>query len=322
MTRVGLVLGAGGLVGQAYHAGVLAALELDLGWDPRAADLVIGTSAGAVTGAMLRTGAPTLDLASWCIGQDWSPDHSVLNDLDEIRHNLPMLGLRTLLRPWRLPRLMTWLPRLERPFAFRPAAIVASMLPTGTTSFVDLMGDHLEAWSGDTWPEGLWICATRRSDGRREVFRGQPSETTSLSAAVAASSSIPGYFSPVTIAGTDYLDGGIYSPTNAELLVDEDLDLVIIVSPMSGGSGRLDSTLRSFARRRLRTEVTALERSGATVVTFEPGPVASAAMGMNPMAQDRSLGALRASFFETGAKVAESPLRELLRQSAPAKGAA
>ena len=27
MARVGLVLGAGGFVGQAYHAGVLAALE-------------------------------------------------------------------------------------------------------------------------------------------------------------------------------------------------------------------------------------------------------------------------------------------------------
>lgn len=28
--RVGLVLGAGGVVGQAYHSGVLAALEHDL----------------------------------------------------------------------------------------------------------------------------------------------------------------------------------------------------------------------------------------------------------------------------------------------------
>ncbi|MEZ5179426.1 MAG: hypothetical protein R2746_14430 [Acidimicrobiales bacterium] len=32
--RVGLVLGAGGIVGQAFHAGVLGALANDLGWDP------------------------------------------------------------------------------------------------------------------------------------------------------------------------------------------------------------------------------------------------------------------------------------------------
>ncbi len=46
MTRVGLVLGAGGVVGQAYHAGVLAVLEHDFGFDPRAVDVIVGTSAG------------------------------------------------------------------------------------------------------------------------------------------------------------------------------------------------------------------------------------------------------------------------------------
>ena len=55
-TRVGLVLGAGGIVGQAYHAGVLAALEVDLGWDARTADVIVGTSAGSVMGTALRMG--------------------------------------------------------------------------------------------------------------------------------------------------------------------------------------------------------------------------------------------------------------------------
>ena len=51
MTRIGLVLGGGGVVGQAYHAGVLAVLEHDLGFDPRSADVVVGTSAGSITGS-------------------------------------------------------------------------------------------------------------------------------------------------------------------------------------------------------------------------------------------------------------------------------
>src|SRR3984957_20592699 len=51
---IGLVLGAGGVVGQAYQAGVLSALAREVGWDPREATMVVGTSAGAVTGAALR----------------------------------------------------------------------------------------------------------------------------------------------------------------------------------------------------------------------------------------------------------------------------
>ena len=61
---VGLVLGAGGVVGQAYQAGVLAALQRETGWDPRDATLIVGTSAGSVTGAALRVGVPATDLAA------------------------------------------------------------------------------------------------------------------------------------------------------------------------------------------------------------------------------------------------------------------
>ena len=56
MTDVGLVLGAGGVVGQAYHAGVLSALYESSGWDPRSADIIVGSSAGSITGTMLRLG--------------------------------------------------------------------------------------------------------------------------------------------------------------------------------------------------------------------------------------------------------------------------
>jgi hypothetical protein len=56
------VLGGGGLAGQAYHAAVLAALEHDLGWDPRTAAVIVGTSAGAITGAYFGTGSPHLTL--------------------------------------------------------------------------------------------------------------------------------------------------------------------------------------------------------------------------------------------------------------------
>ncbi len=64
MTDVGLVLGAGGVVGQAYHAGVLSALHQSAGWDPRSADIIVGSSAGSITGTMLRLGVGATDLAA------------------------------------------------------------------------------------------------------------------------------------------------------------------------------------------------------------------------------------------------------------------
>jgi NTE family protein len=123
--RVGLCLGAGGLVGQAYHAGVLAALQVDLGWDARDADIVVGTSAGSLTGTMLRMGTSPFDLASWVLGRPWSPDQTFLDGLDALRSGLPLVKLRTLLRPWHIPALGTWIPIGGRPWAFRPLAMLA-----------------------------------------------------------------------------------------------------------------------------------------------------------------------------------------------------
>ena len=41
MARIGLVLGAGGVVGHAFHTGVLAALQEETGWDARGAELIV-----------------------------------------------------------------------------------------------------------------------------------------------------------------------------------------------------------------------------------------------------------------------------------------
>ena len=42
---------------------MLAALEESLGWDPRRADVIVGTSAGSITGATLRAGLSAADPA-------------------------------------------------------------------------------------------------------------------------------------------------------------------------------------------------------------------------------------------------------------------
>ena len=51
MTTRGLVLGAGGVLGAAWTIGALAAVQEGYDWDPRSADVLIGTSAGSVMAA-------------------------------------------------------------------------------------------------------------------------------------------------------------------------------------------------------------------------------------------------------------------------------
>ena len=56
--RVGLVLGAGGVLGGAWLTGGLEALARETGWDPGSAEFIVGTSAGSMIGALCAAGVP------------------------------------------------------------------------------------------------------------------------------------------------------------------------------------------------------------------------------------------------------------------------
>src|SRR5881392_1117304 len=75
--RVGIVFGGGGTVGMAYHAGVTRALEQVAGIRPGDADLLVGTSAGSVIAAYLRSGWTGEDFWSFALGT-----HPTLADLE------------------------------------------------------------------------------------------------------------------------------------------------------------------------------------------------------------------------------------------------
>ena len=86
--RVAVVLGAGGLVGHAFHAGVLAALA-EAGWDGRTADLLVGTSVGAITAGLLRAGLAPRDLFAYTTNGSLSDGgkHSAAQGV--ARHRVP-----------------------------------------------------------------------------------------------------------------------------------------------------------------------------------------------------------------------------------------
>lgn len=311
--RTGLVLGAGGIVGQAYEAGVLAAFE-DAGWDARQAGIVVGSSAGSVTGSLLRLGLSAGDLAAWASEQEERVSAEGAELLDALGSELPDLPtpqLRDLLRGWHLPSPALFARAARRPWTFRLGVAALTMLPNGR---IDIR-ERAQVLDGDDgWPDGLWICAARRSDGRRVVLGRSGAPEARLSEAVAASCAIPGYLAPVRIGQRDYIDGGVHSSTNADVLVDSDLDVAVVVAPMSGHGvvTGADAPVRWSARRRLDREVARLKAAGTEVIRVEPTRRVLAAMGYNAMADDRSDRVVNAGYRQADALLRRPGLAERL----------
>src|SRR6185436_680837 len=67
--RVGLVLGAGGVGGASWLIGALEALEAETGWRAADAERIVGTSAGAVVGALAAGGIPAEYMSAYSSGR-------------------------------------------------------------------------------------------------------------------------------------------------------------------------------------------------------------------------------------------------------------
>jgi NTE family protein len=314
MTRIGLVLGAGGAVGHAFHAGVLAALADETGWDARDAEVIVGTSAGSLVGAFLRAGLSGPDLAARTCDAPMSEAGRALADRAEsATQHLPPIparpprrqGLPSMSAPGALVR------AAFPPWSARPGALAAALLPEGRIS-TEIIVTGLRPFF-DHWPErALWINAVDLQTSRLVTFGREGAPVADLPDAVAASCAIPAFFAPVTINGVRYVDGGVHSPTNADLVAGLGLDLVVISSPMSiaRNSARLavDQAARRVARFALVREVARLRRQGTPLLTFQPTAADLEVMGINAMDPSRRADVTR--------QVQESARRRLARRDA------
>jgi NTE family protein len=288
--RVGLVLGAGGVVGGAFHAGVLAAIAEGTGWDPRTATIVVGTSAGSIAAASLRAGLSAADMLARA--QDLPLSTAGQRLLAQVGPPAHPPAFRPARRGGLSPSQVAGVlgRAVARPFAARPMALLAGLLPEGAVS-TDLISGPMGALFPSHWPDApLWLCTVRQRDGRRVVF-GRGDRRGPLPDVVAASCAIPSFFTPVMIDGEAYVDGGVHSPTNADVLRREDLDLVLVVSPMSV-SGRglrvaVDQPVRRWSAALLDTEARRLRREGMHVVAFQPTRDDASVMGANAMDPSR-----------------------------------
>jgi NTE family protein len=283
--RIGLVLGAGGSLGVAYHGAVLGTIEEVTGWDPRTAEVIVGTSAGSITGSMLRAGLPASDLMGISESSPLSVEGRELAAAG--RPHRPRPQPRHLLQVRPIADPLGAVHGVTHPRTHSPGALVAALMPSGGIP-TDAISVGIDAMYGDSWPlDALWLCSVNLRHGHRVVFGRPGCPAATVGQAVAASCAIPGYFQPVAIGGRRFVDGGVWSLTNVDVLAHAGLDLVMVSAPMSQASRRpalaLDTVMRQSLRARLRGEMGALHRAGVPVVSIEPDRRVAHAMGLNLM---------------------------------------
>jgi NTE family protein len=244
MVNSALVLGAGGITGIAWQLGLLIGLRSG-GVDVTDADLIVGTSAGAITGSLVAAGYDPVDGAKIearlggedpPIRPDWargSQAYALLNDETrtpaQIRAAVGNLALEAEVVAedpyiWSLTRR---LPLHDWPV--RPLLITAVAAETGEPV----------AWD--------------RTSG------------VPLDRAVAASCAVPCIFPPVTINGRRYMDGGVRSGTNADLAAGA--ARVVVLAPLAPVRMR-GAPAAEIATLRKRSAVALIAPDEATLVAL------------------------------------------------------
>lgn len=274
------------MLGGSFHSGVLAAIHDATDWDARDADVIVGTSAGAVTAASLRAGLSPADHFARATGSSPSEEGKVLLGRIERPYDIPDRRPQTRrLRPPAATRLV-W--AAVRTWPFRPMIALAGLQPRGEIDGSTIR-DRVDAMAGGSWPDDkpVWICAVRFDNGNRVVFGRDDVAVDSFGAAVHASSAVPGFIRPVAIGDVTYVDGGAHSPTNADLLAGLELDLIVVISPKSGPlpdtSWRCSSIARIWSGSTLYREVEAVIESGTEVVVVEPDAAQGVLLDTNNM---------------------------------------
>lgn len=295
--RVGLVLGAGGVMGGAWHTGALEAICRTTGWDPGSAGLVVGTSAGSMIGALCAAGVPPWFMVAHSGGE-------IFDGMLDAQGNPASAADRSAGAVFRLggiPFLLPGSPKLAIDTLLRPAgrswqARLAGWAPAGVISTEPLKQVVRravpEGWAGHP---GLWIVACDYRSGARVVFGREGAPEADLADAVAASCAIPGFYQPVRIGSRRYVDGGMHSTSNLDLALGLGLDLVICLNPLSSAGpapaawphARWLGGMRLAAHERLERTAERLRREGTKVVLLEPAAEDLAAMGPNLMSRRR-----------------------------------
>lgn len=266
------MIGAGGVTGLAWSSATLAALQEGAGWDPRGADVLIGTSQGSLLAGLLASGVGTDELVRW-YRKELPDDHPLRSRAarrvpPDDRRGLP------------LPASPALLARAVGPRRISPVAALAGLLPAGIGSLDGFLAPLAAFVGGEGWVDhaAMWVTAVDYDTGRRACFGAPGEPQPPVLEAVRASCTVPGQFPPVRIDGRRYIDGGAHSTTNADLAVAAGVDEVVVLAPMAGEGG----LFRRVAQRQVTAECRQLTAAGLTVRVLAPTPADRGVMAANP----------------------------------------
>jgi NTE family protein len=258
-----LVLGAGGVLGEAWMMGLLAGIEDGSGFDLRDCDYYVGTSAGSIVAAHLVAGpAPVDGLAAAGLAA-------------ARRMGAVALAAGATFAPLALG--------LAAPGGAVARALLLRRLPRPNDTLSDLRRsvERLEP----RFDGRLRVVAVDKRSGRRVVFGSPRAPRAGVADAVVASCCVPWLFAPVTISGREYVDGGVWSPTNLDAAPAGRDTHVLCLNPTASlaNTHRLLTVMRNVARSAASVESLVLRRRGAAVKTVAPNAECAAAMGSNFM---------------------------------------
>jgi NTE family protein len=248
VTALGLALGGGGVVGVAWEVGVVAGLADACGWDPAGVRVLVGTSAGSLVGTQLLQGRTVDELVA---GQLSDPPGDV-----PLRPELDLAALGEIFGTWTATDEMT--PEVARTIGQRAAT-------AGTVPEADYVASFGAMLTGADWPPAdLRVTGVSVESGERAVWTA--ASGVPVTRAVAASCSVPGMFPPVQVGGERFVDGGVWSGSNADALLGSGVEAAVFVGPLVGETGLgLVSGLALERERKLLAE------EGTTLVDVVPG---------------------------------------------------
>jgi NTE family protein len=194
---------------------------------------------------------------------------------------------------------------MRHPRSVTPLAAWSSVLPPGRGNLWSVRHLIDAITPVGQWSEhpGVWIVAMDYDNGRRTAFGRPGAPTAELAEAVLASCSIPAWYTPVTIGGRRYIDGGTCSPTSLDLLAGLDLDEVYVLAPMCSFDydrpvtvgARLERSFRRTVTRRMLREAGKVRAGGTRVTLIGPGAQDLQVIGANLMDPRRRRAVLQTS---------------------------
>ena len=298
-----LVLGGGGVLGEAWLRACLAGIEAEAGWDLRDCDAFVGTSAGSIVAAVLAAGRRPE--AARGVADGW--ERAAGDGAPAAGGGLGALARRA--RGAALGAAAPLAPAVAAGLEPGGAALRAAVLRRGRRATRDIPGlrDALEQL--DVRFDGrLRVTAVDLRSGRRVVFGAPGAPDTTVTDAVLASCAVPWVFRARTIGGREYVDGGVWSAANLDAAPVRSGQEVLCLVPTASPRLALDrlGAMRAFAGTTAAAESALLRRRGARPRIVAPDAATVEAIGPNLFDQRRR-PQVEAAGYAQGRALASAP---------------